>query len=292
VSDPVARGARLPDRAVWVDGALVRGREASLSVFDRGARDGEGLFETVRVEGGVPMHWERHLERLVVSAALLGFPVPPSPRRLRAALVDVLGANGLRDAVARVTVTRGVPHGRPTRAIGWIDVEPLAGRLWKGTRSGAATLVWSRVPFEPGPLGRHKTTSRLAYQLAREEARAARADETLLVSGDGEVLEGAVSNLFVVAGAEVRTPPLARGILPGITRAIVLERCAALAIPAREARLAREDVAGADEIFVTNAVQGVVPVERLEDVRPPSLAVGRRLAEDFRRLADGAPAPR
>jgi branched-subunit amino acid aminotransferase/4-amino-4-deoxychorismate lyase len=279
MSDPVARGARLPDRTVWVDGALRRGREATLSLFDRGARDGEGLFETIRVEGGVPLHWERHLERLVVSAALLGFPVPPSPRRLRRALGEVLEANALTDAVARVTVTRGVPHGRPTRAIGWIDAEPLEGRLWPGTRRGGAALVWSRVPFEPGALGAHKTTSRLAYHLAREEARAARADEALLAAADGEALEGAVSNLFVVAAGEVRTPPRARGILPGITRARVLECCAALGIAAREARLTRADVEHADEVFVTNAVQGVVPAATLEGRAFSSTALGQRLAE-------------
>ena len=69
--------ARIPERVVWVDGELRRGREATLSVFDRGARDGEGLFETVRVHRGQPFLWERHLERMVLSAAELGFPVPP-----------------------------------------------------------------------------------------------------------------------------------------------------------------------------------------------------------------------
>src|SRR5258707_1248373 len=119
---PLPPGARVPDRAVWLNGRLVRGHEAAVSVFDRGARAG--------------------------------------------------GAGG-----------------------------------------GGAIL--SETPFAPGLLGRHKTTSRLAWDLAREEARAAGADEALLVSPTGEVLEGAASNVFVVRdGGDVVTPPLAADVLP------------------------------------------------------------------------------
>src|SRR5262249_55097904 len=194
-----ARGEAVPERAVWIDGAVLRGHAAALSVFDRGARDGEGLFETLRVYDGLPFRWERHLERLVVSAAELGFPVPPSPRVLREAVVQVLEANQLRDAAVRVTVTRGVPsagRGRRTRAGAWVEAGALGARLWAGPGSGRAQVVLSKRPFAPGPLARHKTTSRLAYHLAREEARAARADEALLVSPEGLLLEGSVSNLF------------------------------------------------------------------------------------------------
>jgi len=205
----------IPDRLLWVNGKLCRGADAMLSLFDRGARDGEGLFETLRVESGRPLEWTRHLERLVLSAAELGFPVPPSPDHLREGLSELLAASGLSDAVARLTVTRGIPGGRPTRTGAWIEAEPLESRLWRGTRAGAASIVISKTRFEPGPLGRHKTTSRLAYHLAREEARVSRADEALLVAADGELLEGAVSNLFLVIGAEVRTPRSRAASCPG-----------------------------------------------------------------------------
>lgn len=261
-------------RALWINGRLCRGAEATLSLFDRGARDGEGLYETVRVYGGRPFLWEQHMERLVLSAAVLGFPVPASPVTLREALDQLLAAERLEDAVVRMTVTRGIPGGRPTRTGAWVEVEPIAARLWHGTRRGAATLIVSKRPFEPGPLGPHKTTSRLAYHLAREEARVARADETLLVSPHGQVLEGAVSNVFAVAGGEVRTPPLAAGILPGVTRALVLRLCAVAGIPAREQALTLAELRGADEVFLTNSVQEVVPVGVLDG----RTVVGRNLA--------------
>src|SRR5689334_25184800 len=99
---PLPRGTRLPDRAVWLNGRIVRGEAAAVSVFDRGARDGGGLFETLRVYGGRPFAWERHMERLVLSAAELGFPVPASPALLRGAVGEVVGACGLSAPVVRV----------------------------------------------------------------------------------------------------------------------------------------------------------------------------------------------
>ena len=281
-----------PQRTLWINGHLRRGAEATLSLFDRGARDGEGLFETLRVYGGRPFAWERHMERLVLSAAVLGFPVPASPVTLRAALDQVLQAEGLTDAVARVTVTRGIPGGRPTRTGAWVEVEPLQARLWRGTRAGAATVIVSKRPFESGPLGGHKTTSRLAYHLAREEARVARVDETLLVSPSGEVLEGAVSNVFAVVEGEVLTPPLASGVLPGITRALALGACAAAGIPARECTLTLAELRRADEVFLTNSVQEIVPVGTLLDLGIPGRSIAGALLAAYRDTVAHESAPR
>jgi branched-chain amino acid aminotransferase len=273
--------ASVPDRAVWIDGRLCTGSAAALSVFDRGARDGEGLFETIRVYAGRPFLWKRHLERLVVSAAELGFPVPPSPVILERALAELLAAQRLEDAVVRLTVTRGIPGRRPTRAGCWVEAEPTSGRLWK-RGPDHATAVFSKVPFEAGSLGRHKTTSRLAYHLAREEARAARADEALLSSPLGEVLEGAVSNVFAVIGGTVVTPPLTAAILPGITRAWTLAACRDLAIPVVEGPLSRSELERASEAFLTNAVQEIAPLASIEGRRLPERGVAERLGARYR----------
>lgn len=282
------RAARLPDRPVWVDGRIVRGEAAALSVFDRGARDGGGLFETLRVYAGRPFAWQRHMERLVLGAAELGFPVPPSPATLRGAVDALLAEQGLADAVVRLTVTRGVAGGRPTRAGAWVEAEPVGGRLWAGTRKGAGSAIVSRRVFEPGWLGRHKTTSRLAWDLAREEARAADADEVLLVSHGGRVLEGAASNVFVVRDDEVLTPPLTLPVLPGVTRAIVLELCGELRLRHRELAITPEHLRWAEEVFLTNSVQEVLPLARLDGREVPGRATGERLLAAYReRVAAG-----
>ena len=281
-------GPRLPDRAVWVDGRIARGADATLSVFDRGARDGGGIFETLRVHGGRPFAWQRHMERMVLSAAELGFPVPAAPATLRGAIDALLGEQGLADAVVRVTITRGVAGGRPTRAGAWVEAEPVGGRLWAGTRRGAGSAIVSHLPFEPGWLGRHKTTSRLAWDLAREQARAAGVDEAILVSPEMRVLEGAASNVFVGRDDEVLTPPLTLPVLPGVTRAIVLALCAELGIRHRETPLTPEHLRWAGEVFLTNSVQEVLPLARLGGRELPGRSVGERLLAAYRERVAGA----
>lgn len=282
-------GARVPDRLAWLNGRLVSGADAALSLYDRGARDGGGIFETLRINAGQPHEWQRHMERLVLSAAELGFPVPPSPRRLREALDELLAALSLHDAVARITVTRGIAGGRPTRTGCWIEAEPLAGRLWPGTRRGTGTAVMLPHAFSPGFVGRHKTTSRLAWDLAREFARAEGVDEALLVDKDGFLLEGGASNVFVVRDGEVLTPPLSRDVLPGIARALVFELCRALEVPCREADLPAGCMTWALEVFLTNSVQEVLPLSHVQGRALPETAIGEQLRAAYRaRVVAGA----
>jgi branched-chain amino acid aminotransferase len=275
-------GAAPPDRLVWIDGRMLRGADAVVSVFDRGARDGGGIFETLRVDAGRAFAWERHMERLVLSAAELGFPVPPSPARLHEAMRELLDAQSLTDAVLRITVTRGIAGGRPTRTGAWVEAGPLAGRLWPGTRAGAGRAMIAKHAFEPGWIGRHKTTSRLAWDLAREEARAAGVDEAILVTPAGAALEGAASNLFAVRGGEVLTPPLASNVLPGLARATVIGLCAGLGVPVREAALTVPELLAADEVFLTNSVQEVLPLAQLAGRALPSQETGQRLRAAYR----------
>ena len=226
------------------------------------------------------------MERLGRSAAALAFPVPPPPAALSRAVAEVLEASRLSDAAVRITVTRDLSGGGTARAGCRVEAEPLEARLWQGVRSGCPAAILSRRPIEPGPLACHKTTSRLAYDLAREEARARGADEALLVSPRGHVLEGSTSNLFAVVGGEILTPPLAAGILPGIARALVLAACRELGLPAREEPLHRDRLIRAEEVFLTNAVQQVVPVAVLEGQPLLDRTVGRKLLEAYRAAAE------
>lgn len=263
---------------VWLDGRVVPREQAVAPIADRGVRDGEGLFETLRVEGGEPLLWHDHLERLVVACAELGFPVPPAPATLRDGVAALLAHGAPADAVARITVTRGVPGRRPARGGCWIELEPLAGRLWHGLGRGGVRAVRSRRPFAPGPAGRYKTTSRIAWNLARDEARAAGAAEALLFRVDGELLEGAVSNVFVRVAGVWLTPPLDRDVLPGIVRRRVLALASAGGLAMREAPVSAGVLAQAEEIVLTNSVQEIAPVAVLDGRPLPSCAAGEALA--------------
>jgi branched-subunit amino acid aminotransferase/4-amino-4-deoxychorismate lyase len=243
-----------------------------VSVFDRGARDGEGLFETLRVYAGQPFQWSRHLERLVVSAAELGFAVPPSPTSLREGLDALLHRTGFRDAASRITVTRGVPGGggRRTRTGSWMDVEPIAARLWKRTRTGAR-LVYSRQPFEPGPLGRPRPPAD-SPTIWRGRIARGRADEALLVSAPVRCSRArtAISSRSK-AGREHTTTPA--GIPPGIARATVPPLCRVWD-RAQESVLTRRDLTHADEIFMTTPQEIVTSVRWRIRSSPPEGAVG------------------
>ena len=223
------------------------------------------------------------MERLMISAAELGFPVPPHPAVLREALTEVLAASALKDtqAAARLTITRGAPGRRPGHPGVWVEAQPLENRLWPGARTQSARVVYSRRVFDAGFLARYKTTSRLAYEICREEARASHADEVLLVDGHGRVLEGASSNVFAVIAGRLLTPPLSLPLLPGIARSVTLERARALGITASEAELTRDQLMSAEELIVTNALQQVVPVARLGARELPSRAIGLRLAASY-----------
>lgn len=279
---PLPPGARQPDTPIWANGRIVRGDEAATSLFDRGTRDGGGIFETLRVYEGRPFAWQRHMERLVLAAAELGFPVPPRPSAMRDAIGELLAAQSLTDAVVRITVTRGIAGGRPTRAGAWIDAQPLQSRLWRGTRSGDAAAIVSPLVFDLGWLGAYKTTSRMAWDLAREQAIAIGADEALLVSSTGELLEGSASNVFVVREGEVLTPPLSSRVLPGVTRAIVLQLCAELGIRARECVLKAASLRDAESLFVTNSVQEILPIATLDGRALRSREVPEQLLAAYR----------
>lgn len=282
MSWPLAPGARQPETPIWANGRIVSGEEAATSLFDRGTRDGGGIFETMRVYGGRPFSWQRHMERLVLAAAELGFPVPPRPSAMRDAIGELLAVQSLTDAVVRITVTRGIAGGRPTRAGAWIEAQPLAARLWRGTRTGDAAAIVSPLVFDLGWLGAYKTTSRMAWDLAREQAIAIGADEALLVSSAGELLEGSASNVFVVRDGEVLTPPLSSRVLPGVTRAIVLQLCAELGIPARECVLQAASLRECESLFVTNSVQEVLPIATLDGRALRSREVPERLLAAYR----------
>ena len=121
---------------------------------------------------------------------------------------------------------------------------------------------------------RHKTVSYLPYVLALSEGRRRGADEVYFVNADGHVTEGAITSLFFVRGRTACTPAVECGLLPGITRAAVIELCRRIGPAVREGRFGEGDLCGADEIFCTNSLRGVVRVRQLLDGGPREMPAG------------------
>jgi len=273
-----------PRATVWLDGALVAEDAARISPFDHGLLVGDGVFETLRVYGGVPFAWRRHHERLVASGAGLGLEVPDAPS-LRAAADAVLAANELPDARLRITVTGGrSPLGSergvdgPTVIVAASEVQP-----WPPAEA-VVTVPWPRN--ERGATAGLKTISYAENVRALAHAHDLGASEAIFLNTRGELCEATGSNVFVVSEGRVRTPPGASGCLLGVTRALVLELAATAGVEVVETTLTPDALARADEAFLTSSTREVQAISHVDGValaQVPGPAT-TRLAEAFSAL--------
>jgi branched-chain amino acid aminotransferase len=270
-----------PTPSVWLDGALVAVEDARISPFDHGLLVGDGVFETLRVYGGVPFAWHRHYERLVHSATGLGLHAPDSAT-LRSAADAVLTANGVAEARLRITVTGGPSplgsergNARPT-----VVVAASEARAWAPSER-VVTVPWPRN--ERGATAGLKTISYAENVRALAYAHDHDATEAIFLNTRGELCEATGSNVFTVAEGVVRTPPGDSGCLLGVTRALVIELCGELGIPADEPALPAEAVATADEAFLTSSTREVQAISGVDGVTLPAAPgpVSRRLAAAF-----------
>ncbi len=252
----------------WVslNGRLMPAERAQVSVFDSGLMQGIGLFETMRAYGGRVFRLERHLDRLIQSARRLGWAVVPDAEELRDNVEQVVSATEHDDARVRLTVTTGsLRPGEQEQPRLTVIASASAGARYPDEcyRKGV-TVLFSPYRQNPhDPTTGHKTTSYFARLASLREAHAAGAFEALWFTPDGHLAEGAISSVFVARGGVLRTPPLDTPILPGITRATVIELAGELGVEVRQEPLTAEDVLGADEVLLTNSLMEIVPVVRV-----------------------------
>ena len=275
---------------LWLDGQLVPADEAGVSPFDHGLLVGDGVFETLRVYGGVPFAWSRHHQRLVRSAGGLGLTAPGS-QELRAAVDDVLAANSVTEGRVRLTITGGPsPLGsergdRPPTVI----VMSAPATRWPPTVD-VVIAPWSRN--ERGAVAGLKTTSYAENVRALVYAHERGAGEAIFLNTRGEVCEATGSNVFVIRDGVVLTPPADAGCLLGVTRALVLELCAEHGIPVEEAALGPSALADADEAFLTSSTREVQSIGRVDGRAlpaapgPTSDKLGALLTELIARVPD------
>ena len=265
---------------VWVDGQVVPADARQISVSDRGFQLGDGIFETLRAKGGRCTELSEHVARLRRSAAGLAFDLPDGVDAVLAdGIAKLLAVEGLdgpgADASVRITVSRGVwasrgllpprdVHLTPTVVIqAWPVEPPPAGHLEHGL-----SLVASRIRRDPqNPIVTLKTTSRADYVYARIEARAAGADDALFLTTAGHLSESTTANVFLVRTAldgvlELATPSLDCAILPGTTRSWLLRWASSVGLRPVEGWLTPDELATADEAFISSSVAGILPVTR------------------------------
>ena len=242
----------------WVNGRLVDPGEAAISVLDQGFLYGEGLFETMRAYRGRVFRLAQHLERLSAGAADIGL-APPPEERLRGAIDEALAASGMRDAVVRLTVTPGLAA-KPDRPTVVVLARGLKLPPPEQYASGCAAICVPAAQVRGTALRRVKSLNYLDKLLAQRAAAAAGAHEAILVDADEYVVEGAMRNVFAVVNDILVTPPLTRGLLPGITRQAVLEAAEGLGLPSEERDLSRSELYSAEECFLTSSVAEILPI--------------------------------
>ena len=251
---------------VCLNGTLVPAEEAKVSVFDSGFMQGIGLFETMRAYNGRLFRLQRHLDRLANSAQELGWTTVPDLDEAADNVQQVLTATGAADARVRLTVTTGSLHPAAADTPGLTIVAPAsAGEKYPDEcyTKGVTVLASECRQSLSDPTVGHKTTSYFPRLASLRRAHATGAFEVLWLTPDDHLAEGAISNIFVVRNDQLLTPPLETPVLPGITRATVLELAGAIGVPAQEAALTLDDLRGAEEAFVTNSMMELVPVVRL-----------------------------
>ena len=277
----------LPGVFVWVDGVLSEESEARISPFDHGLLTGDGVFETLRVYGGRSFAWTRHLERLSRSAAGMGLALPPG-EVLRGAAEAVLDANRLTEARLRITVTGGpAPLGSDRGdAIPTVIVAASAMAPWAESVA-VATVPWPRN--ERGALTGLKTVSYGENVRALAHAAELGAGEAIFANTRGELCEGTGTNVFVVAGGRLRTPPASAGCLLGVTRALVLELAGQLDLETGEDDLPISALATADEAFLTSSTREIQAISAVDGAPLPAAPgpVTTQLAAAFKTLVAG-----
>lgn len=266
--------------AVWVNGRLVAPDEPAIVATDHGLTVGDGVFESMRIIDGRPFAAARHLARLALSADRVGLELPDEAV-IRDAIAETIAAAGPAAGRLRVTVTSGPGPMGTARGAGGPTVIVHVGPVttWPPT-ARVATAPWPRN--ERSPLSGVKTTSYAELTLALQVARAAGADEALFANTQGNLCEGAASNVFVVLDGVLHTPPLTAGCLPGVTRELVCEAVAVV-----EADMPYDVVRTCDELFITSSTREVHPVSHV-DGRPVAACPGpvtRHAATALRALA-------
>jgi branched-chain amino acid aminotransferase len=261
---------------IWMDGELVDWWDAKIHILTPTLHYGWGVFEGIRAyeteRGAAVFQHQAHMERLHRSAQILQMEVPYSVDELMEATRELIRVNHLPSCYIRPLVYLGY---------GEMGLNPLPSKvavsiaLWpwgtylgdEGLRNGvkAKTSSWVRIGTNMIPTGTKACGVYINSSLAKVEALKAGYDEAVLLNEHGHVAEGSGENLFIVKDGVLLTPPLAEGVLRGITRESIIEFADDLDIRFEETTLLRQDLYTADEAFYTGTAAEVVPIRSVDD---------------------------
>jgi branched-chain amino acid aminotransferase len=285
--------------AVYVNGTITPADQAVIPVYDHGFVYGEGVYETLRTYNRVPFLYDRHVRRLRASASALRLDVPFDNDTLRGWIDDTMAVASrlpepLKEAYIRILLTRGVGELsydlKATPAPSLVIIvkpfdEPPARIFDEGIKISLVSILRNH-PGSVNPI--IKSNNLLNNAIALQEAHRRGGEEALMCNYRGELSECSQSNFFLVRDGVALTPRSASGLLEGLTRGFLFEVGREIGVPMEEATLHPEDLATAQEAFITGSTRELTPVVRIDDQvvgtgRPGP--VTRKLREGFRQKA-------
>ena len=289
-------------KQIWFNGRLRLAEECHVSVVSHALHYGSSVFEGIRSydtpSGPIVFRLADHLRRLRFSADVYRIPLRYSDAELAQACRETVRANGLTSAYLRPIALRGnCGLGVMPKDMNVVDVAIIATK-WgaylgeEGLRNGIRACVtsWQRLAPNTIPPGVKAGGNYLSSQLIGFEARDRGCEEGIALGTDGLLSEGAGENIFVVTGGRIVTPPLSASILNGITRNTVMTLAADLSLTLIEQPIAREQLYGADEIFMTGTAAEVTPVRQVDHLTIGAGGCGpitRQLQDAFFGLFNG-----
>jgi branched-chain amino acid aminotransferase len=256
---------------VSLDGRVVPAEDARVSVFDRGFLYGDSVFEALRTYGGVPFALTEHLERLWRSAERALITIPVTLETFRMEIQDALAAAKNPESYIRLLVTRGrgtelgldpALARAPLRIAIVMELHPLpAAKYEQGV--GVVTFRSQRVA-DSTPASGAKLSNYMVAVLAMDAVRRANAEEAIVLDAEGRIVEGTTSNIFFVKNGILVTPPESAGILLGITRQKLFLLAEREGIPVEEKMFFPDELARADEAFISSSIREVFPVVTID----------------------------
>lgn len=270
---------------IYLNNRFVQEQDAVISVFDHGFLYGDGVYETIRSYGPCLFMRDQHLSRLFRSAEAIGLTIPIPLKEWADILHEAMARNKVgtdqQDAYLRITVSRGAgdiglnPALCPSPTV-VVMAKPLVSPASDLYDNGVKIIVASTRRNLPSALSPQiKATNFLNNILAKREAIAAGAFDSVLLNWEHHLTECTISNLFFVTDGRLRTPALECGLLDGVTRGIVIRLAEELRIRVEEGHFTVDQLYQADECFLTNTSMEIMPVSMV----------------DRRRVARGRPGP-
>lgn len=253
----------------YVNGVITPLEEAVISINDRGLQFADSVYEALRVYGGKPFHLEAHLLRLERSLRGLQMTTSVDALGLGDVIATLVQRSGIEEGFVYIQVTRGTapralpfpPEDVPPNVI--VTYKHLQALTDEKKTHGVTAITVADTRWKRNDL---KTTCRLSNVLVRQEAKDRGAHEALFVDGNERLLEGTATNVYFVKDGELLTPPLSEGILPGVTRKVILEIAHKAEVPVQEDYVTIGELRQVDEAFLSATTIEVCPLVKIDDV--------------------------